>query len=680
MMKKNLFHILAAASILISAAVSCKSGRADEEDIRVRIDIGRTLDCTGRGNSGETLLDISVRPESGCRLDAMTFRLNSGAPAISGLKLSSGGKVLCSVPVTAGTDSVKMRIRKHIPGTTGFALSADIRPDAHEGELVSVDVTSIDVAGKTVRPQAPLPGGREVLLCRKKLYGPGDYGSVGWRIPAIRQLSDGTLLAVNDRRNDSEEDLPGCIDVVFSYSTDGGRTWSEPGYIARDNGYMHGFGDPGLGELPDGTVVCGFVSGEDLFHSCTESPQRSFVSFSHDHGRSWTEPQEITKTIWGPDAVNPVCKDCHSSFFSSGNYLVLKRGEHKGRLLIANVCHYPGDSWLSNHAVYTDDGGKTWQVSEPAVKGIGDEAKMVELPDGSILMSIRTTGDRIWAKSFDGGQTWPENGKWSDMHVTACNGDLISYNDSILLHSIPMSMQREDVGVMLSFDGGRTWPESKVISPGPGQYSSLTILPDGTIGAYIGKNVTGCEMWYENFSLEWLRRHSAPEKQDMKGVRLWKGGPFWAECNIGAGSPGDPGSFFAWGETRSRLKFGWDRYSGSSYDTAEAILGEGWRVPSEEDFIKLRENCTWTWSERDGYPGYEVKGECGSIFLPAGGYISGHRQRHNGSIGQLWTSTVREPSTASEFYFNSVQTGRFLNRGRDNGLPVRGIKDPASDE
>ena len=652
-MRSGFLAIMLAA---VLAAASCSPRPGDGTPVRA--DVKRNTDFCGRGNNGEVLLEIVVRPEGKCRLDEATVRLNSGERDITGLSLLCEGKSLGTCRVSRGTDSITFRIRRVIPGTVALQLAADIKPDAAEGGIVSADVTGIKVAGQVIKPLPPLPGGREILLCRKMLYGPGSYGSVGWRIPTIRQLSDGTLLAVNDRRNDNEDDLPGCIDIAFKYSTDCGRTWSEPGYIARNGGYLNGYGDPGLGELPDGTVVCAFAGGEDLVHSDTVTAQHSFVCFSHDHGRSWTEPRDITSLIWGPDAVNPCCREVHSSFFTSGNYLVLERGEHKGRLLIANVCQYNGDRGLSNHAVYTDDGGQTWQVSDCAVRNLGDEAKMVELPDGSILMSVRTNSERIWVKSYDGGKTWPESGTWPDIHTTACNGDLIALGDSLLLHSIPMSMRREDVGILLSFDGGRTWPESKIISPGPGQYSSLTVLPDGTIGACIEKNAAGCEIWYQNFSLEWLRSRRECAMQQIRGVRLWPEGPLWAECNLRANCPENPGGYFAWDGTEGKQ-----------------LLGEGWEMPSEQDFMELKARCKWVWTEKNGYPGYEVTGECGSIFLPAGGYISGNRYRHRhaGGVGQYWTSDAATQGSAREFWFTSESTGSCYDRGRDNGLPIRAI-------
>jgi sialidase-1 len=38
-----------------------------------------------------------------------------------------------------------------------------------------------------------------------------------------------------------------------------------------------------------------------------------------------------------------------------------------------------------------------------------------------------------------------------------------------------------NVTIKLSEDGGRTWPVSRVLQPGPSAYSDLAVLPDGTV-------------------------------------------------------------------------------------------------------------------------------------------------------------------------------------------------------
>lgn len=500
-MKGIIKYIFFAVLFLMSASCGRTSGNAVAE-----VEITRDNDFTGRGNVQETILNVRMHSDTMFTVKSLTVRLNAEATDASCISVLQDSTVLSSRKVISGKETYKLACKVSADKELVLKLCADIRDTATEGAIVSADVEQICLAGGPVVPENPEEGGREILLARKALFMPGDYGSKYWRIPAIRQLSDGTLLVVNDRRNDSQEDLPNEIDVVSRYSTDGGRTWSEPVYIAKNGGHMFGYGDPGLAELEDGTVICTFCGGQRLDKSNWEDPQRSYYSISKDHGRTWSEPVNITEHIWGPNPANPFCKRYNSSFFSSGNSLVLKQGEHKGRMLVANVTTY--DSWrgLCNHAVYTDDGGQTWNVSELAYADKGDEAKMVELKDGRILMSIRQNGNRAYVISEDAGQTWSEPSFWPEICTNACNGDLIRYNDDILLHSVPNSMKRENVSVFLSFDEGRTWPEHKSICHGKSVYSSLAVLPDGTIGAYLEEDPTGaCELWYENFSLEWLR-------------------------------------------------------------------------------------------------------------------------------------------------------------------------------
>ena len=42
---------------------------------------------------------------------------------------------------------------------------------------------------------------------------------------------------------------------------------------------------------------------------------------------------------------------------------------------------------------------------------------------------------------------------------------------------------------------------------------------------------------------------AAGEPAAQKGVRLWEGGPLWADRNVGADEPWEPGYYFWWGDT-----------------------------------------------------------------------------------------------------------------------------------
>ena len=157
-----------------------------------------------------------------------------------------------------------------------------------------------------------------------------------------------------------------------------------------------------------------------------------------------------------------------------------------------------------NFIVYSDDNGHCWQVSGPAYLG-GDEAKLMELVDGRILLSTRQSGARGFNHSNDGGITWGTQGRWTEMTTNACNGDMLRVmatdrGDSInlLLHSIPNSMQRRDVSLFLSYDEGDSWQDPILLFDGPSVYSSLTLLPNGGVGIFLEQNPNGaCEMWYK---------------------------------------------------------------------------------------------------------------------------------------------------------------------------------------
>ena len=351
----------------------------------------------------------------------------------------------------------------------------------------------------------------DTLFTRTELYHPGDYGSANYRIPAVITAKDGSIVAVTDKRKYNEGDLPQDIDIVCNRSTDGGLTWSEPYTIAQGTGVNHGFGDCALAwSNDDNGLIAVFVGGVGLWSSTPSNPIRSYKSYSYDNGQTWTEPEDITHFIFGDDCIIPEHQTWRASFFGSGNGLLTS----SGRIMFVAAIREGSAQSLNNYAVYSDDNGLTWQVSERASVG-GDEAKVTELVDGRILMSIRHGGKRWYNISEDGGLTWqPNTSTWNDITAPACNGDIIRYtsvsqghNKNRLLHSVPLGNSRRDVTVYVSYDEGETWPVHKTIVPYSSAYSSLCVLPDGTIGLYVEEEPNGTSGYmtaFYNFSIEWL--------------------------------------------------------------------------------------------------------------------------------------------------------------------------------
>lgn len=120
----------------------------------------------------------------------------------------------------------------------------------------------------------------------------------------------------------------------------------------------------------------------------------------------------------------------------------------------------------------------------------------------------------------------------------------------------------------------------------------------------------------------------------------------WATCNIGANISVEYGSYFAWGRTSDQDEYGYcydfyDNISGDvDYDAVRANWEDSWRMPTQEEFDELINNCQWTWVSNGNYCGYKVTGPNGKfIFLPAAGYISYTSNYYVGLEGFYWSST-----------------------------------------
>ena len=162
----------------------------------------------------------------------------------------------------------------------------------------------------------------------------------------------------------------------------------------------------------------------------------------------------------------------------------------------------------------------------------------------------------------------------------------------------------------------------------------------------------------------------------------------WADCNVGGDSESPIGGLYGWadptGEKASQnikdyLEFEGGLYiktprniSGTQYDIATAKWGQGWRMPSKEDWKELIEKCKWTKEKAFHVYGYRVEGPNGnSIFLPNTGLRYGEAIS-NTDAGYYWTSEMAQNNRecACYYYFDreihneSVDTRTFVYSGR----------------
>ncbi len=311
-----------------------------------------------------------------------------------------------------------------------------------------------------------------------KVFAAGDFGSAAWRIPAIC-MADTTLIAIADARRQHNGDLPNDIDLVARYSTDLGKTWSGPVVLA-DFGSL-GASDPALAYHPETrTVVCLFASHRGLFQSTPDDPIRIQLSTSTDSGRSWSEPKDITHQITQPGWF--------AAWVASGTI----HSAPDGRLFAAIGVRENASNAISNYLIFSTDGGRSWQTAPGRACENGDEAKVVTLRDGRILMLVRHKGHRLATWTADGGSSWTKPILVSDLIEPAVNGDLIRYChpgkeasqcEGPLVFSVASHpTERKNLTVFISHDEGATWLSERVICHGPAAYSAMTVLHDGTIG------------------------------------------------------------------------------------------------------------------------------------------------------------------------------------------------------
>jgi len=337
------------------------------------------------------------------------------------------------------------------------------------------------------------------------LYQTGQPEGFGYRIPAIVTATNGDILAFCERRVGGTGDHS-RNDMVLRRSTDGGETWTDLQLIhdAGDDVLV----DPCATVHPDGRIVLAYHRfpfgrhARDSGHLEFLEPgfggaftEQILVRTSDDHGRTWSEPRDITRQARSADAM---------SAGSPGCGIVIKQGEHAGRIVMANYEMYRSQlpiSFGGRHStarlVYSDDAGETW-THGPAIPlrsdGNPNESQLVELGDGGIMVVSRNQKGsqnlRRTAVTHDFGLNWEDVRQHEDLISPACSGSALSVEhqgDTAVLVICPTgddftANSRKNGVVYISTDNGQAFPVRHLIVPGGFAYSCLTQLENGDLG------------------------------------------------------------------------------------------------------------------------------------------------------------------------------------------------------
>ena len=178
----------------------------------------------------------------------------------------------------------------------------------------------------------------------------------------------------------------------------------------------------------------------------------------------------------------------------------------------------------------------------------------------------------------------------------------------------------------------------------------------------------------------------------------------WADMNVDAYRPWERGNFYAWGELEPKESYksnnyrfyhegtmkltkycndkiyGYEEYTDNlttlepEDDVAHVKWGEGWRMPSKDEFLELMDtlNCAWIYTSMNGMTGYKIesKKNGNSIFLPESS------DSHGCGGGLYWANCI-EPDLAAaapNLYFNHAMNRLYINTYiRDVGLTIRPV-------
>ena len=355
---------------------------------------------------------------------------------------------------------------------------------------------------------------------------PNDF----YRIPALAVTNDGTLLAVTDLRYTDNTDLghDHGIDLLIKRSEDNGKTWSADTNITKiPAGDHNGYGDAAIvadRESNDVLILC--VHGNVFYPYGTATNHLKAIQFiSRDGGKTFPEKKDISDTIFG---FNSTWK---SLFFGSGRIMqsrYIKAGSHY-RIYSALLSLDYG-----NAVVYSDDFGSTWHVLGDATNSPipdGNEAKVEELPDGSVLLSSRKDNGRF-VSIFT--YTNPDTGagSWSTKETLnlggggGTNGEILIVKARkkngtkepvyLAFQSLPGVWNRKNVTIywrelpkgtisVNDFVSASAWnSHSYLVQDGDSAYSTMDVQRDGGIGFLYERNTRGLDydIAYKNLPID----------------------------------------------------------------------------------------------------------------------------------------------------------------------------------
>ena len=392
---------------------------------------------------------------------------------------------------------------------------------------------------------------------RTLYYSPSTTGKP-YRIPAIATAPNGDIFAISDHRPCGSDIGYGEVDIMCRISTDNGVNWSDEFFVADGKGgstneMTTGYGDAAIvADCEQNKLLVMMVCGRTVCHNgrwdkskignktadAVNRVARVYATYNEDtQAWEWTQPEEVTDHIYSL-FLNGETPTVTSMFIGSGKICqsrVVKKGEYY-RLYCSMWTRDGG-----NRVIYSDDFGGSWNVlgtinDRPAPGG--DEPKVEELADGTIVLSSRKYSGRYFNIFTFKDKTYTQ-GSWGAVCASnevsnglsfggnSTNGEIyrmrvIRKADEtecdIMFQSIPTGNDRSNVAIYYkemeyNADGtnkytpttfSQGWTKGKHVSTKGSCYSTMISQADGRIAFLFEEEPSGYCIVYIPYTIEEL--------------------------------------------------------------------------------------------------------------------------------------------------------------------------------
>ncbi len=322
---------------------------------------------------------------------------------------------------------------------------------------------------------------------RTVVFESGQDGYASYRIPAMVQLKNGTVLAFAEGRVDDAKDF-GNVDIVYKISKDHGKTWSGL-YTAVDNGALQAGNAAPVLDLLDpqyknGRLFLFYNTGDNHEGEVRKGGgiREAWYITSIDDGQTWSPPVNITAQIHKPNAPKynsayQFEEDWRAYANTPGQGFQFVTGPYKGRIYIA-ANHSKGEPLPQGkdykvHAYYSDDHGKTFKLSSTIPFEGGNESMAAQISPTEVYMNSRNQQGnvkrRIVSYSSDGGVTWDTTYYDNNLPDPVNQGATVSKQLKrgkflLAVCNAADTLRRDNLTLRLSKDKGKSWYFNQIIT------------------------------------------------------------------------------------------------------------------------------------------------------------------------------------------------------------------------